>query len=162
MVGRKLDEYRKPRVAIGAFESSSALCRCIMELVAKNPAALALFVLAPGETERAELEKICVMRLSAPVRKRVIFIAAGMEGSNSQGRQKIAPGSTDKMLGPDTISDYAQWLDQRSVRHLQDVLVAGNHLLFVEISNASQEADAFDCLSRHCTGAVRLHDLPVQ
>ncbi len=162
MVGRTLDEYRKPRVAIGAFGNSSALCRCITELVGRNPASVALFVLTPGESESIELKKICALRLSAPVRKQVQLIAAGQEVSPDPERQDNNPGSTSRLLEPETVSNYARWLDQRSTRQLEEVVAVGNHLLFVQVSNASQETDAFKSLSNHCTGVVRLHDLPVQ
>lgn len=91
-----------------------------------------------------------------------MFVAASQKGSSDQGRKKENPVSTERLLESETVTNYALWLDQRSTRQLDELLAAGNSLLFVQISNASQEADAFNSLSHHCTGAVRLHDLPVQ
>lgn len=157
-----LGDYSKTRVAIGAFEDTSVLCRCITELVGKNSISLSLFVLTPSETESAELKKICAMRLSAPVRQQVLLIAAGRKESSDSDHENGTPGTAGRLPEPELISNYARWLDQRSTRHLEETLAAGNLLLFVQVSNASQETDAFNSLSNHCTGAVRLHDLPAQ
>lgn len=121
-----------------------------------------MFVLTPGEAESSELTKICALRLSAPVRKQLLLIADGQKRSPDPERQDNDPGSTDGLLEPEMVSNYAGWLDQRSTRHLKDILAIGNFLLFFQVSNPSQEVDAFNSLSNYCTGAVRLHDLPVQ
>ncbi len=161
MTGLKLDDYKKPRVAIGAFEGSDPLCRCIAELVGIIPASLTLFVLTPGEADREELKKICAMRLPAPVRKQVLLVSAGLADSSGSEQPSDNTGLAVNHLMPSMVSDYAGWLDQRSAQHLQDILAASGFLLFIQVSNASQEIASFNTLSQYCSGAIQLHDLPV-
>lgn len=155
-----LDDYSKSRVAIGSFEGPDELCRCILELFDRHPALLDLFVLTPTGNDRSNLHRSCTTLLPDPVRKRLFLIAAGQQGSPDSPRRNDSLSAEHGSLRIEVVMNFAEWLDLRSIRRLQQTLSAGNILLFVQVNNVQQESDSFESLRRHCTGAVLLHDLP--
>jgi len=148
-------EYQKKRVLFGAIGTADRVCVCIKELAVKLPTSPELFVLVPNEQSVAKFQKAAVKVLTAPLRQWAYLTWR----SNPANSPNAMPATSNGWLTADLVTQFETWVDGRSARKLKHHLDGGQSVMFVQVSNAAQEAGAYRIVSRYCDG-VQLQDLP--